>query len=62
MSAFVAGCIGFFTTFAIILGLGGSPRFLGMPFVGLGFLAYILWLHRAKGPGRIPVPNAAPIA
>ena len=60
--AFVAGAVGFFATFAIILGVSGNPAFLGMPLVGLGFLAYIVWLARAKGPiraqtsGPVPVP------
>ena len=58
--AFVAGSIGFFTTFDVILGLSGNPRFLGMPFVGFGFLAYVVWLHRAKGPERTPGPRVAP--
>ena len=59
--AFVAGSIAFFATFDVILGFGGDPRFLGMPFVGFGFLAYVIWLHRVKGAERVPVPGVAPI-
>jgi hypothetical protein len=59
--AFVAGSIGFFAVFDVILELAGYP---GMSAVGVGFVLLVLWLYRSHGPARaleaIPQPATYP--
>ncbi len=57
--AFVAGSIGFFSAFAVVLEISGIR---GMSVVGIGFLVLVAWLYRHRGqeppPAGVPPPAA----
>jgi hypothetical protein len=59
--AFVAGSIGFFAVFDVILELAGH---LAMSAVGVGFVLLAVWLYRSRGPApaleAIPQPTTYP--
>jgi hypothetical protein len=59
--AFVAGSIGFFAVFDVILELAGH---LAMSAVGVGFVLLVVWLYRSRGPApaleAIPQPTTYP--
>ena len=54
--AFMAGSIGFFAVFDVILELAGTR---GMAIVGAAFVLLVLWLYRTSGPAPIPRPIPA---
>ncbi len=56
--AFVAGSIGFFAVFDVIVELAG---FRGMSVVGVGFVLLVVWLYRNQGPAPIGVPLPQPV-
>ena len=58
--AFVAGAIGFFALFAMILELAGKT---GMSVVGIGFVLFVIWLYRRQArdvPAMTLSPPAVP--